>query len=304
MVIRNFFLLSLCAGISLHAQEKPPEIKGASVMVIDAVSGDVLFERNADEKRPVGSTQKLLTSLLVAEAGNLDQSVTIEPIDEQAEPTTLQLKPGTSYTRAELLTALLVKSPNDVARALARDHSGSIETFASAMNEKALTLGADSSHFVNPNGLPADEQYSTATDMARIARAAYANPVLRPIMTIKYLSFRYADGHVYLIRNTNQTMRDNWFCNGMKTGYTDKAKHCLVSSGAVEGREVISVILGSTKDRVFTDSAKILRWALGLPKETVEKPVAPPRKLRAKPSPTPRPKTRTAAMALSTSTTA
>ena len=273
-------------------------------MVIDAVSGDVLFERNADEKRPVGSTQKLLTSLLVAEAGNLDQPVTIEPIDEQAEPTTLQLKPGTSYTRSELLTALLVKSPNDVARALARDHSGSIETFASAMNEKALTLGADSSHFVNPNGLPANEQYSTATDMARIARAAYANPVLRPIMTIKYLPFRYADGHVYLIRNTNQTMRDNWFCNGMKTGYTDKAKHCLVSSGAVEGREVISVILGSTKDRVFTDSAKILRWALGLPKETVEKPVVPSRKLRAKPSPTPRPKTRTATMALSTSSAA
>ena len=79
---------------------------------------EVLYQRNPDEKRPVGSTQKLLTSLIVAEKGDLDKEVTIDPSDENAEPTTLQLKPGTSYTRGILLTALLVKSPNDVARAL------------------------------------------------------------------------------------------------------------------------------------------------------------------------------------------
>jgi D-alanyl-D-alanine carboxypeptidase (penicillin-binding protein 5/6) len=86
-------------------------------------------------------------------------------------------------------------------------------------------------------------------------------------MATKYLPFRYADGHVYMIRNTNQTMRENWYCTGMKTGYTEKAKHCLVSSGEHDGREVIAVILGSTKERIFTDSARILRWALALPEE-------------------------------------
>lgn len=259
--------------------ESPPPVKGVSVMVVEAATGNVLYQRNSTEKRPVGSTQKLLTSLLVAERGNLDQDVVIQPTDEAAEPTTLQLTPGTSYKRATLLTALLVKSPNDVARALARDYAGSIEKFAEVMNAKARELGALSSHFVNPNGLPADGQYSTAADMSRIARAAYGNPVLRKIMATKYLSFRYSDGRVHMLRNTNQTMRDNWFCNGMKTGYTDKAKHCLVASGSYNGREVISVILGGTKDRIFTDSAHMLRWALGLPKESQPSTV-PARRVR------------------------
>jgi D-alanyl-D-alanine carboxypeptidase (penicillin-binding protein 5/6) len=253
--------------------DNPPEVKGVSVIVVDAKSGEVLYERNASEKRPVGSTQKLLTSLLVAERGDLDHDVVIQPIDEAAEPTTLQLTPGTSYKRGMLLTALLVKSPNDVARALGRDYAGSIEGFADIMNARAKELGATSSHFVNPNGLPADDQYSTATDMSKIARAAYANATLRPIMATKYLPFRYTDGRVHMLRNTNQTMRDNWFCTGMKTGYTDKAKHCLVTSGSYNGREVISVVLGSTKERIFTDSAHILRWALGLPQETKSPPV-------------------------------
>lgn len=261
----------LVAGdiVPVHADPIPlPDIKGASVIVVDANSGAVLYERNADEKRPVGSTQKLLTSLLVAEHGNLDKAVVIEPIDEATEPTKLELKPGSAYSRRDLLTALLVKSPNDVARALGRDYAGSIEAFADVMNAKARELGMMDSHFVNPNGLPADDQYSTARDMSKVARAAHANAILSPIVTIKYLNFRYADGHTRLIHNTNQTMRDNWFCTGMKTGYTDKAKHCLVCSGCANGREVITIILGSTKERVFSDSSKLLRWALGIPQET------------------------------------
>lgn len=262
-------LLAL-SPVSLRAASNPPappDVKGASVVVIDATTGDVLYQRNPDEKRPVASTQKLLTSLIVAEQGNLEKEVVIEPIDEATEPTTLQLKPGTSYPRGTLLSALLVKSANDVARALGRDAGGSIEGFAGMMNRRAADLGATSSHFVNPNGLPAEDQYSTAADMAKIARAAHGNATLRPMMATKYLPFRYADGHVSMIRNTNRTMRENWYCTGMKTGYTDKAKHCLVSSGEHDGREVISVILGSTKDRIFPDSARLLRWALGLPEE-------------------------------------
>lgn len=227
-----------------------------------------MYERNAHERRQVGSTQKLLTSLIVAENGNLEHEVVIDPTDEAVEPTTLQLKPGTSYPRGYLLTALLIKSPNDVARALGRDNAGSIEAFADKMNAKAAALGATESHFVNPNGLPSDQQYSTASDMSKIARAAYFNPILRPIMATKYLSFQYTDGRVHILRNTNETMRDNWFCNGMKTGYTDKARHCLVTSGSANGREVICIILGSSKNRIFSDSARMLRWALDIPQAT------------------------------------
>lgn len=283
LILSSLFLPSL-VRMATAGENSPPEVKGASVMVIDAGTGGVLYERNADEKRPVASTQKLLTSLIVAEQGNLDKEVIIEPIDEATEPTSLQLKPGTSYPRGTLLTALLVKSANDVARALGRDVAGSIEGFAEMMNRRASALGATSSHFVNPNGLPAPDQYSTAADMAKIARAAHANETLRPIMTTKYLSFRYTDGRTHLLQNTNRTMRENWFCTGMKTGYTDKARHCLVSSGEHGGREVICVILGSSKDRIFSDSAKMLRWGLGLPQE-------PPATQRAKaPSKSPRSK--------------
>jgi D-alanyl-D-alanine carboxypeptidase (penicillin-binding protein 5/6) len=275
---RLFPILFLSSLSLLHASPAPPDVKGVSVAVVDATTGEILYERNAREHRPVGSTQKLLTALLVAERGNLDKDVLIEPEDENAEPTTLHLTPGTSYPRGTLLSALLVKSANDVARALGRDHSGSLEAFAAAMNAKALSLGADSSNFVNPNGLPAEDQYSTAADMARIARAAYADPTLRPIMGTKYLSFRYADGRVHMLRNTNQTMRENWFCTGMKTGYTEKSRHCLITSGTHGGREVISVILGSSKDRIFTDSARMLRWALGLPQESAAPAVMASRK--------------------------
>ncbi len=253
----------------LASAPPPPDVKAASVVLIDAMTGDVLYEHNPNERRPVASTQKLLTSLIVAEQGNLEKEVVIQPEDELTEPTTLQLKPGSSYSRSYLLQALLVKSANDVARALGRDVAGSIEGFAEMMNRRAASLGANSSHFVNPNGLPIPDQYSTAADMARIARAAHANPILRPIMTIKYLPFRYADGHVHLLQNTNRTMRENWFCTGMKTGYTDAAKHCLVSSGEWNGRELICVILGGSKERVFNDSARLLRWGLGLPQESI-----------------------------------
>lgn len=269
-VTRFAAVLLTLSPITLFASNlPPPDFKAASVVVIDATTGEVLYEKNPNERRPVASTQKLLTSLIVAEQGNLDKAVVIDPVDEATEPTTLQLKPGTSYTRGYLLQALLVKSANDVARALGRDVGGSIEGFAEMMNRRAAALGTTSSHFVNPNGLPIPDQYSTAADMAKIARAAHANPVLRPIMTIKYLPFRYADGHVHLLQNTNRVLRENWFCTGMKTGYTDAAKHCLVSSGEYNGREVICVILGGSKERVFNDSARMLRWALSLPQESI-----------------------------------
>lgn len=275
MTSRILTTLLLFLGVALlrAATTPPPDVKGASVVVIDAATGEILYQRNPREQRPVASTQKLLTSLIVAEQGDLSKEVVIDPVDEATEPTTLQLKPGSSYSRGTLLTALLVKSANDVARALGRDVGGSLDSFAEMMNRRAVQLGATDSRFLNPNGLPMEGQHSTAADMAKIARAAYANETLRPIMATKYLPFRYADGHVHMLRNTNQTMRDNWFCTGMKTGYTDKAKHCLVSSGEHEGRSVICVILGSTKDRIFGDSARMLRWGLGLPQETPPAPV-------------------------------
>jgi serine-type D-Ala-D-Ala carboxypeptidase (penicillin-binding protein 5/6) len=241
-----------------------PNTRANSVMVVDARTGVVLHEKNADQPRPAASTQKLLTALIVAETGYLDRPVRVEPIDTLAEPVRLNIRPGDVYQRIDLLRALLVKSPNDVARCLARDNAGSIEAFAERMNAKAQFLGATHSHFVNPNGLPMPGQYSTARDLAIIARAAYANPTIRSIVCLPQLVFRYANGRTRELENTNKVLKRLPFCNGMKTGYTEAAGHCLIASGSRPGRDVIVVVLGDTKSGVWTDAASLLSWGLWL----------------------------------------
>jgi D-alanyl-D-alanine carboxypeptidase (penicillin-binding protein 5/6) len=239
-----------------------PNTHAAAVIVIDARTGEVLYEKNADAQRQAASTQKLLTSLIVAERGFLDRPVTVMPIDTYAEPTKLNIKAGETYQRIDLLRALLVKSPNDVARCLARDNAGSIEAFAQIMNRRARELGATNSNFVNPNGLPMPGQYSTARDLSLIARAAYANPTIRSIVCLPKLVFRYANGRTRELENTNKLLLRLPYCNGMKTGYTDAAGKCLISSGTRPGRDVIAVVLGESRGRVWQDSAALLSWAL------------------------------------------
>ena len=239
-----------------------PTTRAASVIVEDARSGEVLYEKNADAARAAASTQKLLTALVVAEDGFLDRSVTVQPVDTVAEPVRLNIKPGDTYPRIDLLRALLVKSPNDVARCLARDNAGSIEGFAMKMNAKARALGATHSNFVNPNGLPMPDQYSTARDLAIIARAAYANPTIRSIVCLPQLVFRYANGRTRQLENTNKVLKRLPYCNGMKTGYTEAAGHCLIASGTIPGRDVIVVVLGDSKSRVWEDASALLSWGL------------------------------------------
>jgi D-alanyl-D-alanine carboxypeptidase (penicillin-binding protein 5/6) len=233
--------------------------------MVDARTGQILYEKNADEVRPPASTQKLLTALVVAETGFLDRQVTVEPIDTLAEPVKLNIKPGDTYQRIDLLRALLVKSPNDVARCLARDNAGSIEAFAERMNQRARELGATHSHFVNPNGLPVPGQYSSARDLSVIARTAYANPTIRSIVCLPQIVFRYANGRTRELENTNQVLKRLPYCNGMKTGYTEAAGHCLICSGTRPGRDIIVVVLGDSKAGVWRDASALLAWGLWNP---------------------------------------
>lgn len=239
-----------------------PRIRAASAIVIEANSGTVLHEVNADHPRPVASTQKLLTALLIAEAGNLDAEAGVAASDTWAEPTMLYLKPGDAYPRRRLLEVLLVKSMNDVARCLARDNAGSVEAFALKMNARAQQLGMTNSHFVNPNGLPAPGQYSTARDMARVAFTAYRNPIIRNIVRLKELTWRYNDGRMRQFSNTNRVLKNYALCNGMKTGYTEASGFCLISSASNGSRDVIAVVLGDSRESIWIDSYRLLAWAL------------------------------------------
>jgi D-alanyl-D-alanine carboxypeptidase (penicillin-binding protein 5/6) len=241
-----------------------PDIFAQSAILIDARSGKVLFQKNADTKRPVASTQKLLTALIVARSGNLDEIVTIGAPETRVEPTKLGLKPGERYPRLQLLEAIMVKSANDACSALARNHSGSESAFAEKMNATAWQLGARSSSFANSSGLPA-EQYSTARDIARIAFHAYRNPDLREMMQKEKTYFRRNNGRVTVLEATNKLLGSSEAFNGMKTGYTNAAGRCLVSSGLLNGREVILVQLGSKTKHIFRDAARAMAWAPSAP---------------------------------------
>lgn len=240
----------------------PPQVYAQSAIVIDAHSGRVLYAKNADSVRPVASTQKIITALAVISAGNVNKTFVIEKSDTLCEPTKLYLRPGETYTRSYLMQALMVKSGNDVARALARDVGGSQQGFSAMMNRKAVSLGMRHSNFVNPNGLPAKGQYSTARDIAIAARAAYRVPLIRSWTRIKSYTFKYSDGRTKRLTNTNRLLKSVPYCDGMKTGTTNAAGRCLVSTGTLNGRSTIVVVLKSNSANVWKDSERLLRWSL------------------------------------------
>jgi D-alanyl-D-alanine carboxypeptidase (penicillin-binding protein 5/6) len=243
----------------------PPTVVGESAIVMDVASGRVLYAKNADERRAVASTQKILTALCVLDAGNLDKLVRITASDGACEPTKLNLKPGETYTRRALLKALMVRSANDVGRALARDVAGSQEAFAAMMNRKAISLGMRNSNFLNPHGLTEPGQYSTARDMAIAARAAYQSPLLRSFAATQKYTFRYSDGRTRVLENTNKVLKTLPYCDGFKTGTTQASGRCLVSTGSLNGRSVVTVVLKSNSPNIWSDSEKLLRWSLDRP---------------------------------------
>lgn len=246
-------------------QTPPPPVVGESAIVVDVESGRVLYAKNADQRRAVASTQKIITALCVLDAGNIDKPVRIEASDGNCEPTKLGLKAGEVYTRRELLKVLMVKSANDVGRALARDVGGSQEEFAAMMNRKAASLGMRNSHFNNPHGLTEPDQFSTARDMAIAASVAYRSPLLRSFTATKAFTFRFNDGRTRLLENTNKVLKRLSYCDGMKTGTTNASGRCLISSGSLNGRSVITVVLKSNTPNIWNDSEKLLRWSLERP---------------------------------------
>src|ERR1700730_3341096 len=239
-----------------------PRTIASSAIMIDAKAGAVLFFKNPDVQRPVASTQKLLTALLVAEHGGLDNSVRVSSEDCAVEPTKLGFRPGEIYTKRQLLAAMLVHSCNDAAVCLARNDAGSVASFAGLMNAKAAQLGAANSHFVNPNGLPRAGQFWTARDMARIAFVAYHNSTLREFMRLPGLIFTYSSGRRRFLEPTNRLVTRSTIFTGMKTGYTEMSGRCLVSSASTGGKDIILVQLGGTHRMLFDDAQRLLLWGL------------------------------------------
>ncbi len=252
------------------SKPKQPKIVADSALVVDFHTGDVLYEKNPDKERPVASTQKLMTALVVVTSGNLENKVTVQKTDIQVSPVKLYMKPGDIYTRRQLLHALLMKSSNDVAQCLARDNAGSQLRFARRMNEQARRLGMRNSCFRNPHGLTVAGQHSSARDMSKLALAAYHNPTIRKIVGTPSMPFEFASGKTGTIHNTNRLLRTTDYCRGMKTGYTDASGRCLISTAGRDGRTVVAVVLGSTRGSIWNDSKALLDYALSPAMESEE----------------------------------
>ena len=239
-----------------------PTITAKAAILIDR-RGRILFEKNSSQRLPTASTQKLLLGILIADAGRLDQYITVSASDTACEPTKIGLQAGHAYRKADLLKAVLVRSSNDIARCLARDHSGSVTAFAAAMNYKARQLGMHNSYFTNASGLPTPSgQYSTARDLAILARAAMTRQVIRDAVNTEAMTFYFANGNTKTIHNTNEVLKTNPNCIGCKTGYTRAAGRCLVSAASDGQNTVIAVILGSQLPTVWKESDALLKYGL------------------------------------------
>jgi len=216
----------------------------SSAILMEADSGRVLYEQNAHEPRLIASITKLMTALVALESGHdLGEEVTIRPEWAGAEGSSIYLRPGEKVSLETLLYGMLLRSGNDAALAVAGHCGGTVEDFVARMNEKARELGMKDSSFANPNGLNAGDHYSTAYDMALLARACLENETLAQMVSTKSITLG-----TRIFTNHNKLLWRYEGCIGMKTGYTEKAGRTLVSAAERDGLTLICVTLNDPDD--------------------------------------------------------
>lgn len=222
----------------------PPELSAASAILVDGESGRVLFEQNAHEERSIASITKLMTALVAVEsASSLDEEVVIRPEWTGIEGSSIYLKAGEKVSLETLLYGLLLNSGNDAAIAVAGHCAGDVDTFVERMNERAADLGMEHTHFTNPNGLSEEGHYSTAYDMALLARACCENETVAKIVSTKSISLG-----TRTFTNHNKLLWRYDGCTGMKTGYTERSGRTLVSSAQRDGQMLVAVTLNAPND--------------------------------------------------------
>ena len=226
-------------------------LSAAGAVLINADTGSVLYEHNAYEQRAMASTTKIMTALLTAEAGNLDERFTADSYAIKVEGTSMGLKEGDIVTRRALLYGMLLPSGNDAANAAAVSVSGSMSEFVKLMNKKAEELGLKNTHFANPSGLDAQGHYTTAYDLAMLARAALENPVFAEICKCSSARVEFGNPpYMRTLSNSNKMLWQYEGCVGVKTGFTDNARRCLVTAAERNGVRLIAVTLSDANDWV------------------------------------------------------
>jgi serine-type D-Ala-D-Ala carboxypeptidase (penicillin-binding protein 5/6) len=237
--------------------ERQPQVSAKAAVIMDATTGQLIYDKNSHAHRAPASTTKMTTALVTLESSKLTDVVTAGPNVKKVEPTIIGLDPGDKLTVEQLLYGLLLPSGNDAAVALAEHVGGSESGFATMMNAKVAQLGLKDTHYVTPHGLDTAGHYSSAYDLALTARAAFKNPVFEKIVSTK--EYR-VDGPVkWYFKNNNRLLDSYSGADGVKTGYTDDAGRCLAASATRAGHRVIVVVLDSLD--TVADSAALLDYA-------------------------------------------
>lgn len=265
-----------------YADDSELKLEAQSAIVIDLTTGEVLFEKDADAQMYPASTTKMLTAILGLEKLSLDKMLIIDDEVHATGGSVLGLKEGEEISVKDVLYSMMVRSANDGAVAIAKAVSGSVDNFSQVMNKKAKEIGCKGTNFVNPHGLHNDEHYTTARDLALIARYCmnesecsdiFRDMVALPTYTIPATNkndMKTVEATNYLLndeQDKNRIYVGNELryckyegCIGVKTGYTGQAGGCLVAAAERDGTEILSVVLNSSTYGRYADSIKLLDW--------------------------------------------
>ena len=238
------FILTFIFVFALHIKATFA-ISAQSAITVNAVTGNVIYEKNADAKLPPASTTKIMTAIIAIEEADPEKVCTVSERAANEGGSQLGLIKGEKIKMKDLLSMLMLRSANDAAVVIAENVAGSSEKFAEKMNEKAAALGLTSTHFVNPNGMPADGHYTTARELAKIAVYALDNTAFRNLVSSKSRHLEYGN---ITITNSNRLLSSYDGAIGVKTGFTKAAGRCLVSAAERDGTVLVNVTLNDPND--------------------------------------------------------
>jgi D-alanyl-D-alanine carboxypeptidase (penicillin-binding protein 5/6) len=239
------FMWNMCSFPAFASAD--PNSSAAAALIMDAATGEVLYEKNAHIPLPMASTTKVMTGLLGVERLRPHEVIRISAYAASMSPSKLYLRPGELIRADDLLQAILLKSANDASAALAEKISGSEAAFAELMTRRARELGAQNTRFENASGLPADDHYSTVYDLAVILRYAMQRHDFAEIMQMRTASIESLTGRSWTVRNHNRLLWTFPGALGGKTGWTRASRHCYVGMVEYNSRTLIVSVLASSR---------------------------------------------------------
>lgn len=246
-MLKKASIIIFCFILLIPSLALGADCSASSAIVMDALSGDILYQKNINEKRSIASTTKIMTALIACESGKMEDTVEITFDMVNTFGTLLGLREGDKITLKDLVAGMLLPSGNDAANAVALYLAGSFESFSAMMNKKAAQLGMENSLFVTPSGLDEGEHHSTAYDLAILTAASLKNDYFAEICSKQKYDV-VISGRVQTIYNHNKLLSMVDGCIGVKTGYTDKAGRCLVSAVKNGSNTMICVTLNAPDD--------------------------------------------------------